>query len=64
MLLPKEMYSSQDIESDYCLIKMSDFNSLIAISQNCQTPEIYQGLRPEPPAFSRFQISLGTARDG
>lgn len=22
--------------------------------------EIHQGLRPEPPAFSRFQISLGT----
>jgi hypothetical protein len=24
--------------------------------------EIHQGLRPEPPAFSRFQISLGSAR--
>jgi hypothetical protein len=26
--------------------------------------EIHQGLRPEPPAFSRFQISLGSAREG
>nr|WP_237396002.1 HEPN domain-containing protein [Okeania sp. KiyG1] len=26
--------------------------------------EIHQGLRPEPPAFSRFQISLGIAREG
>ncbi|MGD1806889.1 HEPN domain-containing protein [Dapis sp. BLCC M126] len=26
--------------------------------------EIHQGLRPEPPAFSRFQISLATAREG
>lgn len=26
--------------------------------------EIHRGLRPEPPAFSRFQISLGSARKG
>ena len=26
--------------------------------------EIHQGLRPEPPAFYRFQISLGSAREG
>ncbi|MGD1717799.1 HEPN domain-containing protein [Dapis sp. BLCC M172] len=26
--------------------------------------EIHQGLRTEPPAFSRFQISLGIAREG
>jgi hypothetical protein len=26
--------------------------------------EIHQGLRLEPPAFSRFQISLGSAREG
>ncbi len=26
--------------------------------------EIHQGLRPQPPGFSRFQISLGTAREG
>ncbi len=37
MLLPNEVYSSQNI-NDYCLTTMSDFNSLIAISQNCQTP--------------------------
>ncbi|NEQ73927.1 MAG: hypothetical protein F6K23_13235 [Okeania sp. SIO2C9] len=37
MLLPNKVYSSQDM-NDYCLIKMSDFSSLIAISQNCKTP--------------------------
>ena len=26
--------------------------------------EIHRGLRSEPPAFSRFQISLGSAREG
>jgi len=26
--------------------------------------EIHRGLRPEPPGFSRFQISLGSARAG
>ena len=26
--------------------------------------EIYRGLRPEPPAFSRFQVSLGSTREG
>jgi len=26
--------------------------------------EIHQGLRSEPPAFSRFQVSLGSAREG
>ena len=25
--------------------------------------EVHQGLRPEPPAFSRFQIYLGSARE-
>ncbi|MGD1703723.1 hypothetical protein [Dapis sp. BLCC M229] len=37
MLLPNQVYSSQYM-NDYCLIKISDFNSLIAISQHCQTP--------------------------
>ncbi len=37
MLLPNKVYYSQNMD-DYCLIKMSDFNSLIAISQHCQTP--------------------------
>ncbi|WP_246844214.1 hypothetical protein [Hydrocoleum sp. CS-953] len=37
MLLPNEVYSSQNM-NDYCLTKMSDFNSLIAISQDFQTP--------------------------
>ncbi|GGA04682.1 ParA family protein [Okeania sp. KiyG1] len=37
MLFPNEVYSSQNM-NDYCLTQMSDFNSLIAISQNCQTP--------------------------
>lgn len=38
MVLPLEVYSAQGIEEDFCLIRMSDFNSLIAVSQKCQTP--------------------------
>ncbi|MEG5067380.1 AAA family ATPase [Microcoleus sp. B3-A4] len=38
MLLAKEMYESQDIGRDFCLAKISDFNSLIAKSQEHQTP--------------------------
>jgi cellulose biosynthesis protein BcsQ len=38
MLLAKEMYESQDIGSDFCLAKISNFNSLIAKSQDHQTP--------------------------
>jgi cellulose biosynthesis protein BcsQ len=38
MLLAKEMYESQDIGSDFCLAKISDFNSLIGKSQEHQTP--------------------------
>ena len=38
MLLPAHLYSEQGMEDDFCLIKVSDFNSLIATSQNCQTP--------------------------
>jgi len=38
MLLAKEMYESQDIDSDLCLAKISDFNSLIGKSQEHQTP--------------------------
>jgi hypothetical protein len=26
--------------------------------------EIHQGIRPEPPAFAKFQINLGSAREG
>ena len=38
MVFSDQDYSSQTMERDFCLIKMSDFNSLIAISQACQTP--------------------------
>jgi hypothetical protein len=38
MLFPEYIYTEQKMEKDFCLIKMSDFNSLIAISQDCQTP--------------------------
>jgi cellulose biosynthesis protein BcsQ len=38
MLLTDEMYASQAVESDFCLAKISDFNSLIAKSQKKQTP--------------------------
>ena len=38
MLLTDEMYGSQGIKSDFCLAKISDFNSLIAKSQQNQTP--------------------------
>jgi cellulose biosynthesis protein BcsQ len=38
MLLPKHSYSEQGLEDDYCLIKISDFNSLIGTSQEYQTP--------------------------
>ncbi|MEG5163654.1 AAA family ATPase [Microcoleus sp. AT3-A2] len=38
MLLNNQMYNSQGIGSDFCLAKISDFNSLIAKSQEHQTP--------------------------
>jgi len=38
MLLPAHLYKEQDLEDDFCLMKVSDFNSLIAISQEHQTP--------------------------
>jgi cellulose biosynthesis protein BcsQ len=38
MLLNNQMYNSQGIGSDLCLAKISDFNSLIAKSQEHQTP--------------------------
>jgi cellulose biosynthesis protein BcsQ len=38
MLLSNQMYNSQGIGSDFCLAKISDFNSLIAKSQKHQTP--------------------------
>jgi hypothetical protein len=38
MLLTDEIYASQGVESDFCLAKISDFNSLIAKSQEHQTP--------------------------
>lgn len=38
MVFPEHIYASQGIGDDFCLIQMSDFNSLIAVSQDCQTP--------------------------
>ena len=38
MLLSNQIYNSQGIGSDLCLAKISDFNSLIAKSQEHQTP--------------------------
>lgn len=38
MLLPDRLYTEQGLGSDFCLIKVSDFNSLIATSQDYQTP--------------------------
>ena len=38
MVFPEQIYFRNKIEDDFCLIQMSDFNSLIAISQECQTP--------------------------
>ena len=38
MVFPEEVYSANQIGDDFCLIQMSDFNSLIAASQSCQTP--------------------------
>ena len=38
MVFPLHIYSAEGINDDFCLIQMSDFNSLIAISQDCQTP--------------------------
>lgn len=45
MVFPEHVYTSQGMERDLCLIQMSDFNSLIAVSQNCQTPVF--ALNPE-----------------
>lgn len=38
MVFPRDIYASQGIDDDFCLIQMSDFDSLIAVSQDCQTP--------------------------
>lgn len=41
MLLPLDCYSSQGIDETFCLTKISNFNSLIALSQEHRTP-IYE----------------------
>ena len=38
MLLTDKMYAYQGIEHDYCLVKISNFNSLIAKSEENKTP--------------------------
>jgi cellulose biosynthesis protein BcsQ len=45
MLLSNQMYNSQGIGSDLCLAKISNFNSIIAESQEHQTPVF--ALNPE-----------------
>jgi hypothetical protein len=38
MLLPDRFYAEQDIDNSFCLTKISNFNSLIALSQEHRTP--------------------------
>jgi cellulose biosynthesis protein BcsQ len=38
MLLPEDYYSQQGLGDGLCLMEVSDFNSLIAVSQDKQTP--------------------------
>jgi cellulose biosynthesis protein BcsQ len=45
MMLPGQVYAEQEIDDNFCLTKISNFNSLIALSQEHQTP-IYD-LTPE-----------------
>ncbi|MBD2547297.1 ParA family protein [Planktothricoides raciborskii] len=45
MMLPNEIYAEQGINHSFCLTKISNFNSLIALSQEHQTP-VY-ALTPE-----------------
>ncbi len=51
MMLPKEMYDSQRIDKNFCLTKIANFNSLIAFSQQHQTP-IYD-LTPEQFKYAK-----------
>ena len=45
MMLPEQVYAEQEIDDNFCLTKISNFNSLIALSQEHRTP-IYD-LTPE-----------------
>jgi len=38
MVFPPHIYTEQGMGDDFCLIQMSDFNGLIAVSQEHQTP--------------------------
>jgi cellulose biosynthesis protein BcsQ len=38
LMLPEQFYNNNELNSCYTLAKIPDFNSLIAISQECQTP--------------------------
>ncbi len=38
LMLPDRTYSDRDIDSNFCLTKISNFNSLIALSQEHRTP--------------------------
>jgi cellulose biosynthesis protein BcsQ len=38
MMLPEDFYAEQGIGKSFCLTKIPNFNSLIALSQECRTP--------------------------
>ena len=38
LMLPDEVYKSNDVEAGFCLATIPDFNTLIALSQDHQTP--------------------------
>lgn len=38
MMLPRQAYEEQEVEAEFCLVTIPDFNTLIAQSQKFQTP--------------------------
>jgi len=62
MMLPDLSYSSQKIDTDYCLATISDFNSLIAKSQKTNTPVFAitdEQLGYAGPVLRRLQAQRG-----
>ena len=60
MLLPDEKYQDSGIAQDYCLASISDFNSLIAKSQEHQVPVFLlsdQQIRLTGPLLQRTRRS-------
>jgi len=66
MLLPSESYANANIRKDYCLAQIADFNSLIATSQEEQTP-IYalttQQIKQGGPVLERIVKSRDQFRE-